>query len=393
MVREPGGWVVRWGAAWIAVVLVVGAIVVVSHGPEDEALARDGKLQSGAPFTTTSPTTTSTTTTISAAPTTAAPAPTQPPATQPPETQPPATQPAPTAPAAEAPTTAVPVPVPPPALIQPAGPLPPPGQWTYDPYVGLGTWIDVYDWSATFTNDNPQISLGDIDRMANLGVQTLYVQAVRWDVETGVLEESRLRSLINRARTDGMRVVAWYLPDLRDIDADFRHLIAIAQLPIDGIGVDIESRSVEDVADRNARLLQLSSSLRDALRGQVLSAIVLPPVLMEDVNPNYWPAYPWAGLAPFYDVWQPMNYWTGRLPEWRDAYKYTAVDVQRVRARIGNPDAVVHPIGGIGDRSTPDDVTAMLQAAVDTGCVGGSLYDYRTTGDDLWPSLQGFHVS
>jgi hypothetical protein len=278
-------------------------------------------------------------------------------------------------------------------LVQPGRPLAPPGQWTADPYVGLGTWIDVYDWSATFTNDNPQISLGDIDRMAGLGVQTLFVQAVCWDVETGLLEEPRLRSLIDRARADGMRVVAWYLPDLGDIDADFRHLIAIAQLPIDGLAVDIESRSVEDVADRNARLLQLSQSLREALPDEVLSAIVLPPVLMEDVNANYWPGYPWAGLAPLYDVWQPMSYWTGRKPEWRDAYRYTAEDVVRVRERIGKPDAIVHTIGGIADRTTPDDVNAMLQAAIDTGCIGGSLYDYRTTTDDLWQPLQGFRVT
>jgi hypothetical protein len=278
-------------------------------------------------------------------------------------------------------------------LVQPAGPLAPPGQWTLDPYVGLGTWIDVYDWSATYTEGNPQISLGDIDRMAGLGVQTLYVQAVRWDVETGVLEEPRLRSLIDRARADGMRVVAWYLPDLRDIDADFRHLVAIAHLPIDGLAVDIESRSVEDVADRNARLLQLSASLRDALPDEVISAIVLPPVLMEDVNPNYWPDYPWAGLAPLYDVWQPMDYWTGRKPEWNDAYRYTAEDVVRLRQRIGKPDAPVHTIGGIADHTTPDDVNAMLQAAIDTSCIGGSLYDYRTTTDDLWQPLQGFRVT
>ena len=158
------------------------------------------------------------------------------------------------------------------------------------------------------------------------------------------------------------------------------------------IGVDIESRSVEDVADRNARVLQLSSSLRAALPGEVLSAIVLPPVLMEDVNPNYWPSYPWAGLAPYYDVWQPMAYWTGRLPEWRDPYRYTAVDVERIRDHIGNPNAIVHPIGGIADKTSPADVSEMLQAAIDTGCVGGSLYDYRTTTDDLWQPLQGFRV-
>jgi hypothetical protein len=268
--------------------------------------------------------------------------------------------------------------------------LPPPGAFAMASYTGLGTWIDVYDWSETYGGS--AVGVADIDRMAALGVQTVFMQATRWDADTVILEPDRLLSLIRRARADGMRVVAWYLPDLGDPNDDMRRLLAIAQLPIDGMAIDIESRSVPDVADRNQRLLSLSAWLRQQLPGQVLSAIVLPPVVMEDVNPNYWPDYPWAGLAQYYDVWQPMSYWTNRRPEWRDAYLYTATNIDRIRQHIGNPNAVVHTIGGIGDESTPDDIAGLQRAAAERGCIGGSIYDYRTTGDDLWPVLQGLRV-
>jgi hypothetical protein len=109
---------------------------------------------------------------------------------------------------------------------------------------------------------------------------------------------------------------------------------------------------------------------------------------MEDVNPNYWPDYPWAGLAQYYDVWQPMAYWTNRRDGWRDAYVYTATNVDRIRQHIGIPDAPVHPIGGIGDETNSDDIAAFRWAMAERGCIGASLYDYRTTGDDLWPGLQ-----
>jgi hypothetical protein len=171
-----------------------------------------------------------------------------------------------------------------------------------------------------------------------------------------------------------------------------QRLVAIAGLPVDGLAIDIESRKVADVNDRNERLLSLSAALRQRLPGQVLSAIVLPPVVMEDVNPNYWPDYPWAGLAQYYDVWQPMSYWTNRRPEWRDAHLYTATNIDRIREHIGNPNAVVHTIGGIGDTSTPDDIAGMVQAASERGCIGASIYDYRTTGDDLWPGLQALRT-
>jgi hypothetical protein len=83
-----------------------------------------------------------------------------------------------------------------------------------------------------------------------------------------------------------------------------------------------------------------------------------------------------------------MSYWTDRRDQWRDAYVYTATNIDRIREHIGKPDAVIHPVGGIGDTSNSDDITAFDNAVIDRGCIGGSLYDYRTTGDDLWPGLQ-----
>jgi len=99
-------------------------------------------------------------------------------------------------PTTEAPTTTAPPPPPPPppapvpaiAAFNPATALQAPGAFTFDPYAGLGTWIDVYDWSETYGGG--AIGLADIDRMAGLGVQTVYIQATRWDAETVILELS-----------------------------------------------------------------------------------------------------------------------------------------------------------------------------------------------------------
>lgn len=358
----------RLTAALIAVTLLGSVAALATHGAHRarvQAVGNSLVLPVARPATTL-PTTTE-------APTTA---------------PPPVTDPSPTAPVVDAVAAQTPRFTLPAVLHGP--PLPAPGTFTLDPYAGLGTWIDVYDWSETYGGG--AVGIPEIDRMASLGVQTVYVQATRWDAVTPVLEPDRLVALIDRARADGMRVVAWYLPDLGDPNDDFQRLMAIARLPIDGLAIDIESRKVPDVNDRNERLLALSAAVRQQLPGQVLSAIVLPPVVMDDVNPNYWPDYPWAGLAPYYDVWQPMAYWTNRLPEWRDAYLYTATNIDRVRDHIGNPNAVVHPIGGIGDATTPDDIAGLTRAAAERGCIGGSIYDYRTTGDDLWAPLQGLRA-
>ena len=263
------------------------------------------------------------------------------------------------------------------------------------PYAGLGTWVDVYDWSATYTREaGPQVGPETVDLMAAEGVQTLYIQASKHDAPEDVLERDRLLAIISRARAHGLRVVAWYLPTLVDPAADMRRLLAIASLPVEGLAVDIEARNVTDVAERNRRLVELSRDLRSALPGRAIGGIVLPPVVMEEVNPNYWPGFPWREIAPYYDVWQTMGYWTNRKQSsgWRDAYAYTMENVLRLRRNLGLPEAAVHPIGGIGDATSAEDLAGFHRAAVDSASMGGSLYDWRTTSAGLWPGLRPFRV-
>jgi hypothetical protein len=262
------------------------------------------------------------------------------------------------------------------------------------PYRGLGTWADVYDWSRSYTNNKPGMGVSDIDRMASVGVQTLYIQAAFWDAPTDVVDQDLLMTLLDRAHQRGIQVIAWYLPTLADPNHDLRRMVAMAQLPVEGVAVDIESRKVADVADRNQRLVAFSSALRQSLPGRTIGGIVLPPVVMEVVNTNYWPNFPWTGIAPYYDVWLPMSYWTNRTQAsgYKEGYRYTAENIARLRNNLRLPQALVHTIGGIGDKSTSADIDGMARGAVEYTAVGGSIYDWRTTGADLWPYLGRFRA-
>ncbi len=263
--------------------------------------------------------------------------------------------------------------------------------WTLQPYRGFGAWLDAYDWSVTFARSPDHVIGGaDLDLMAAQGVQTIYIQASRWNSPTDILEPKRLLAIIDHAHARGMSVVAWYLPTMVDPETDLRRMLAIADLPVDGLGVDIESLELDDVAERNRRLLDISARLKAALGDRTLSAIVMEPVLMEDVNPNFWPDYPWMGLAEHYDMWLPMSYWTNRRGSWQHSHTYTATNIARVRERIGQPDAPVHTIGGIGDRTTVGDLHGMVVAAVEQRAIGGSIYDYRTTQPAFWEVLRAF---
>jgi hypothetical protein len=135
-------------------------------------------------------------------------------------------------------------------------------------------------------------------------------------------------------------------------------------------------------------LIDLSRRVR-ASTALPLAAIVLPPVQLEVVNPAYWPAFPWRSIAPSYDAWLPMSYWTERAPTspYRDPWRYTDENIRRLRRDLGRPAAEVHVIGGVGGRTSARGYRGFVAAARSHGAVGLSMYDFATTGPAVWPLL------
>ena len=281
------------------------------------------------------------------------------------------------------------------------GPVTPPPPRDISVYRGLGTWVDAYDFSPQYQPNGapPPVTPESMDDLAAAGVKTLYLQAAKDDIRSpgDLVNPEILGPMLNRAHARGIKVVAWYLPKFYDLDSDMRRFLAMRDFRangegFDGIGNDIEwTRDVPNHAERSVRLIELSRRLRAAMGSAAVSAIPLPPVLIETINPKYWPGFPWRELAPLYDVWMPMSYWTFRTKSsgYRDAYRYTAENVQRTRTNLGLPNAVVHPAGGTDNKSNDDDYRGFVRACVDTGSVGGSIYDWRTTPMGSYPILRG----
>jgi len=377
---------------------LLGASTWVGATPVDPPTAETmqvaaTELPIGVSSTTTSLTTTTTTappTTTTAAPTTTAPPPSTTTTAEPRK-------------AVAVPTTAAPPAVRAPAPPAPValGPVTPPPPRNISVYRGLGTWVDAYDFSPQYQpHGGPApITPDSMDGFADAGVKTLYLQAAKDDTRSpgDLVNPEILGPMLNRAHARGIKVVAWYLPKFYDLDSDMRRFLAMRDFRangegFDGIGNDIEwTKDVPNHAERNLRLIELSRRLREAVGSATLSAIPLPPVLIETINPKYWPAFPWRELAPVYDVWMPMAYWTFRTKSsgYRDAYRYTEENVRRVRTNLGLPGAVVHPVGGTDNKSNDDDYRGFVRACVDTGSVGGSIYDWRTTPLPSFAILRG----
>ncbi len=276
----------------------------------------------------------------------------------------------------------------------PSKPQPKPRDTTL--YRGLGTWVDAFDFSPEYGYARTKPSA--VDDMAKQGVKTLYIQGAkdRDGGSTGVLSADLLGQFIEKAHAHKIKVVGWYLPRFVSPSRDWAHVDAMLKFRtknghrFDSVGIDIESRENGDVKSRNDRLVALSTKLRQNAGSMSTSAIVVPPVVTDVINPKFWPDFPWAKLKPSYDVWIPMSYYTNRdkQPEWRDAYRYCTENVRLLRENVGDPNAIVHLAGGVGTTSTAKDYDGLVRAGKDSKSVGVSSYDYAVTKSSAWATLR-----
>lgn len=266
------------------------------------------------------------------------------------------------------------------------------------PFRGLGAWVDVFDFVPAFRQGAgpPPVTADTVGDLAALGTRTVYLQAAIDDSRaTGLLvDRARVGRLLERAHEHGLRVVAWYYPQLVDPPRDRRRLDALIDFRangerFDGIALDIESRLVPDVVERNQRLVRLTRQVRAHAKRLPIGAVVYPAVQLEVINQALWPDFPYRALARQVDVWLPMAYWTYRDAPYRDAFTYTEESVRRLRRDLGDPNAAVHPIGGLSGPSSPEDFQGFVQAARKVDALGWSVYDADTTATTAWRFLRG----
>jgi len=269
-----------------------------------------------------------------------------------------------------------------------------------DAFRGLGTWVDVYDYVPELQTegDPPDVKVDSIDDMAALGIRTLYLQAAQDDdrIAGATVDRKLLGKWLERAHDHDIDVVAWYLPKLDDVKDDLRRIKALRNFRsggqrFDGIALDIEyTQAVPDPATRSQALARVTRRARDAVDDRPLGAIVLEPLLLEEVNPDYWPGFPWKKIRDDFDVWLPMSYWTNRdeASGYRDGFAYTKENIRRVRKRVGDADAPVHAIGGIADTAETADYIGFIKAAERRDAIGHSIYDFDTTTSAVWTRLR-----
>jgi hypothetical protein len=265
----------------------------------------------------------------------------------------------------------------------PAGP-------SLDAYRGLASWVDIYDTRAW---NDPAAAVSD---MAAHGVRKLFVETGNSSAASAIFKPDAQRTFIREAHARGMRVVAWYLPELLHPSLDYDRVAQTIGFrtaegqKFDSFALDIESGAVRQVIARNQALEALSLKIRE-LAGPAypLGAIIPSPVGLNRKN-GYWPTFPYEMLSRTYDVFVPMSYYTYHGKGGPEAYADTLANMRILRAQPGCATTPVHLIGGIAEKSSPNEVAAFVRAARENGCIGASLYGWTGTSPSHWQELSAF---
>jgi hypothetical protein len=263
------------------------------------------------------------------------------------------------------------------------------GSASISAYRGLGTWVDMYDPSAW---NDPAAAVKD---MASHGVRTLFLETANYHnpPSASLFKPAAMAAFIQQCHARKIKVVAWYLPGFKDLAKDYKRSMAAIDFrtsdgqKFDSFALDIEDSSVKPASTRSARLKTLSAKIRKAV-GETypLGGIIPSPAGMK-INSSYWPNFPYKDVAAVYDVIVAMGYYTYHGDGYAQAYNETRENVRIVREQTGRPSIPIHVIAGVGDKSTGSETTGYVRALRETGCLGGSMYDWSTTNDADWRPL------
>ncbi len=259
----------------------------------------------------------------------------------------------------------------------PAGATSDPAQRTAT-FAGTGVWVDIYD--ETIKQPDFVVS----EAVAH-GVTTIYVETSNYHSPADVMFPAQIRQMITLAHQHGIKVVPWYLPGYKRMALDRRRLHAAvnvggADLPVDGLGIDIEADIVRNRALRAARVVAMVQWARATFPDLPIVGIVPRDALA------WWRIFPYAEIRANTDAMMPMCYTSRNLTP-AQTTTMTAACVTTIRKQTGDPNAPVHVIAGVTDFLKDRQLIAAARGAKRAGSIGFSLYNLETTTAADWRAL------
>jgi hypothetical protein len=251
------------------------------------------------------------------------------------------------------------------------------------PFAGAGSWVSIFSGDAVW--DHPRAVVA---RMHNEGVHTLFLQTASSSSPVGsqIYRPAQVGRFLGAAHARGMRVVAWYLPPMRDVGREYRRAMAAIDFRtpgdqrFDAFALDIEpSASTPSGTLRDDNLRRLSNRLRTAVGATYKLGAIVPSPIGMSLAPKFWPAFPWPTIGQFYDVVLPMSYSSYRVSGVQPTLDYTLGNIAFLREALG-PQAAIHVIGGSAGDLSASETAAFVAACNQARVTGASLWHWGAEG-------------
>jgi hypothetical protein len=202
-----------------------------------------------------------------------------------------------------------------------------------------------------------------------------------------------LSKFITESHAHNMRIVAWYLPNMKSNSVDFARIRKAIEFTtpdgqkFDSFALDIESTAIASDNARNRGLKSLSQRIRTLVGPKYPLGGIIPSPVGISQKKGYWNDFPYESVASLYDVILPMSYYTYHGNNAKAAYADTMDNIRILRAQPGCSTIPIHMIGGIAEESSVGQVQAFSSAIKETQVFGASLYGWPGTNAVKWKAM------
>jgi hypothetical protein len=213
-----------------------------------------------------------------------------------------------------------------------------------------------------------------------------------------------LDEFIDASAAAGIRLLAWEVPR-QATTSDIAEAIAIGRYRtpagngFSGLALDIENGDdyMGDGDDAKQGMVDYIHQVRQAVGHEYLViATIVSPRLTHWTNAEY----PYARIAPYASVLQPMEYWhyfysTSHHVYNEDGVTSAVAGAVALTKQLAGRDVPVNVAGQSDDLGgtgvpTPDEIGWSLAAAKHAGAIGEMFFDWRGTPPDRWPAIGAF---
>lgn len=213
-----------------------------------------------------------------------------------------------------------------------------------------------------------------------------------------------LDSFIDASAAAGIRLLAWEVPR-RATTSDIEESIAIARYRtpagngFSGLALDIENGDdyMGDGDDAKQGMVDYIHEVRLAVgHAYLVVATIVSPRLTHWTNAQY----PYARIAPYASVLQPMEYWhyfysTSHHVYSEDGVTTAIAGAVALTKQLAGRNVPVNVAGQSDDLGgtgvpTPDEIGWSLAAAKHAGAIGEMFFDWAGTPPDRWPAIGAF---